>query len=74
MRRIRKLRGELWGSNWPEINNMFEDIRKWPKPKFMNWESFNFKRNKIIELEKKYWPIATAQLSRTFSNYNYLIE
>jgi hypothetical protein len=70
MRRIRKLRGELWGYDWPEVNNMFEPASCWPKPKFMRWKTFDKKRNKIIELEEKYWPMATEQMEKTF---NYIL-
>jgi len=30
MRRIRKLRKELWGYDWPDVNNMFEQVSYWP--------------------------------------------
>jgi len=41
MRRIRKLRKELWGYDWPDVNNMFENVYYWPKPKWMRWKTFN---------------------------------
>jgi len=62
MRRIRKLRNELWGYDWPDVNNMFEQVSYWPKPKWMRWKTFEQKRNKITELEDKYWPIIAAYL------------
>ncbi len=68
MRRIRKLRKELWGYDWPDVNNMFENIAYWPKPKFMRWNTFEQKRNKITELEKRYWPMADAQMKVMFSD------
>jgi hypothetical protein len=52
MRRIRKLRKELWGYDWPDVNSMFENIYYWPKPKWMRWTTFEQKRNNITELEK----------------------
>jgi hypothetical protein len=64
MRRIRKLRKELWGYDWPEVNNMFENIYYWPKPKWMRWKTFEQKRNKITELEKQYWPIVDSQIEK----------
>jgi hypothetical protein len=70
MRRIRKLRKELWGYDWPDVNNMFKKVLCWPKPKFMRWKTFEKKRNKIIELEEKYWPMATEQMEKTF---NYIL-
>ncbi len=27
---IRKLRKELWGYDWPDVNNMFEQFSYWP--------------------------------------------
>ena len=68
MRRIRKLRKELWGYDWPEVNNMFEQVAHWPKPKWMRWKTFEQKRNKITELENKYWPMAVAQIETSFGN------
>jgi hypothetical protein len=69
MRRIRKLRKELWGFDWPDVNNMFENIYYWPKPKWMRWKTFEQKRNKITELEKKYWPMADAQMKAMFGDH-----
>jgi len=66
MRRIRKLRKELWGFDWPDVNNMFEQVAYWPKPKWMRWKTFEQKRNNIILLEKKYWPMAITQMENTF--------
>ena len=68
MRRIRKLRKELWGYDWPDINNMFENIHYWPKPKSMRWKTFEQKRNKITELEKRYWPMAISQMESIFGD------
>jgi hypothetical protein len=68
MRRIRKLRKELWGDDWPAVNNMFEQVAYWPKPKWMRWKKFEQKRNKITELEKQYWPMAIAQMKTTFGD------
>ena len=64
MRRIRKLRIDLWGTDWPNVNSMFENIMYWPKPKWMRWQTFEQKRNKIIELEQQYWPMIAADLDR----------
>ncbi len=68
MRRIRKLRKELWGYDWPEVNNMFENIYYWPKPKWMRWKTFYMKRNRVVELEKQYWPMAVTQMKTTFGD------
>jgi|TARA_R110000851_G_scaffold277112_1_gene430243 hypothetical protein len=69
MRRIRKLRKELWGFDWPDVNNMFENIYYWPKPKWMRWKTFEQKRNNITELEKKYWPMADIQMKAMFGDH-----
>jgi len=66
MRRIRKLRKELWGYDCPDVNNMFEQVAYWPKPKFMRKKTFEQKRNKITELEKRYWPLAATQIDGMF--------
>ena len=66
MRRIRKLRKELWGYDWPDADNMFEQVAYWPKPKWMRWKTFEQKRNTITELEKRYWPVADAQMKVMF--------
>ncbi len=68
MRRIRKLRKELWGYDWPDVNNMFEQVTYWPKPKWMRWKTFEQRRNKITELEKRYWPMAITQMENTFGD------
>ena len=68
MRRIRKLRKELWGYDWPEVNNMFEQVAYWPKPKWMRWKTFEHRRNKITELEKRYWPMVDIQMKAMFGN------
>ncbi|WP_440876065.1 hypothetical protein [Thalassotalea sp. PLHSN55] len=69
MRRIRKLRKELWGNDWPDVNNMFEQVAYWPKPKWMRWKTFEQKRDRIIELEKRYWPMAAKQMDVMFSEH-----
>lgn len=60
-RRIRKLRKELWGFDWPEINNLFEQVKYWPKPKWMRWKTFKKKQNRITELEDEFWPMAATE-------------
>jgi|TARA_R110000744_G_scaffold80267_1_gene157537 hypothetical protein len=69
-RRIRKLTDV---SDWPEVNNMFEQICYWPKSKWMRWKTFEQKRNKIIELEKRYWPMVDTQLKAMFSD-NFMLS
>lgn len=66
IRRIRKLRKELWGYDYPEVNNMFLNVHYWPKPKGMRWNTFEQKRSKITELENRYWPMSLAQMKTMF--------
>jgi hypothetical protein len=66
IRRIRKLRKDLWGYDYPEVNNMFKIVHYWPKPKGMRWNMFEQKRNKITELENRYWPMSVAQMRTMF--------
>ena len=70
IRKFRKFRKELWGYDWPEVNNMFKQVIYWPKPKSMRWKTFEQKRNKIIELEKIYWPKTIIQMENLFSDYS----
>lgn len=69
LRRIRKLRVELWGADWIDVYNMFENIRYWPKPKWIRWKTFERKRDYILALEAKYWPLAMKQLGATKIDY-----
>jgi|TARA_R110000787_G_scaffold284682_1_gene398686 hypothetical protein len=64
MRRIRKLRTELWGYDYPEVNNLFAQATYWPKPKGIRWKTFYMKRNKIGELEDQYWPIVDSNIQK----------
>jgi len=68
MRRIRKLRKELWGYDWPDVNNMFEQVVYWPKPKWMRLKTFEKKRDKITELENKNWPMVDDQMKAMFGH------
>jgi len=69
MARIRKLRKELWGYDWPEVNNMFAQMTYWPKPKGMRWKTFEQNRTKITQLEKMYWPMAMNQMNNMFGDH-----
>jgi hypothetical protein len=48
---------------------MFEQVKYWPKPKWMRWKTFDKKRDKITKLENKYWPIAVSKVETTFGNH-----
>lgn len=69
MRRIRKLRKELWGYDWPEVNNLFYPIFKWPKPPNMRWKTFERKRDEIRELENRFWPMSIAHMKVVYGDY-----
>lgn len=64
MRRIRKLRVELWGADFPFVYDMFDQCKYWPKPKWMRWATFEKKRSHIVKLEERYWPLVRAQMER----------
>ncbi len=69
MRRIRKLRKELWGYDWPDVNNMFEQVAYWPKPKWMRWKTFKEKQENILILEAKYWSTTKSYIQNTFEHH-----
>ncbi|MBV1911968.1 MAG: hypothetical protein KUG78_21945 [Kangiellaceae bacterium] len=57
-RRIRKLRREIWrNEDWLDTVNLFERCEWYPKPKWMRWEKFNRERDKITNLENRYWKL-----------------
>jgi hypothetical protein len=69
MRRIRKKRQCLWGSDYPDINNMFKNAHYFYKPKYMKWESFAEKRSAIFYLERKYWKVQAASMEKTYGKF-----
>ena len=69
MRRIRKQRQSLWGSDYPDINNMFKHTHTLAKPKYMKWETFVKKRNAIDHLESEYWKSQVVSMEKTFGNF-----
>jgi hypothetical protein len=36
----------------------------------MRWKTFEQKRNKITELEKRYWPLTITQMENIFADYS----
>ena len=57
-RRIRKLRRVIWGNvEWLDTVSLFERCEWYPKPKWMRWEKFNRERDKITNLENRYWKL-----------------
>ncbi|VDG86823.1 Uncharacterised protein [Shigella dysenteriae] len=45
--KIRQQRCAIWGSN-DLANNLFNDIRMFPKPKGMRWATFDRKRAEAL--------------------------
>jgi hypothetical protein len=70
-KRIRKLRKELWGNDYPFVSNMFEKVTHWPKPKYVHQKTFLRKRDKILELENRHYPILLKQ-QKAFRDRDYL--
>lgn len=66
MRKIRKKRRDLWGVNWPDVNNMFAHTEYWPKPKGVHWNTFEKAREEIYQLERQYWPLVESFLNKQF--------
>jgi len=54
-RRIRKLRRVIWGDEPFDTVSLFDKCEWYPKPKWMRWDKFNRERDKIIDLENRYW-------------------
>ena len=69
MRRIRKKRQDLWGSDYPDINNMFKNAHHFFKPKFMKREKFAEKRDEIFYLERQYWKVQAASMEKTYGKF-----
>jgi hypothetical protein len=69
MRRIRKKRQSLWGSDYPDINNMFKNANDFFKPKFMKWEKFVEKRSAIFSLERQYWKVQAESMRKTYGKF-----
>ncbi|WP_077340036.1 hypothetical protein [Pseudocolwellia agarivorans] len=69
-RRIRKQRALIWGYDWIDRDNLFEQSYYWPKPKGINWSTYYKKRMKLNELEKEYWGISRVQMERILNRSN----
>ncbi len=54
MRKIRKLRIQVWGHNWPEVHNLIDNSDWWPKPKGMRWATFEKHRKGLKSLENSH--------------------
>ncbi|HGO5654178.1 hypothetical protein QP231_03270 [Klebsiella pneumoniae] len=52
--KIRQQRYAIWGNN-DLANNLFNDIRMFPKPKGMRWATFDRKRAELSVMEMAYW-------------------
>lgn len=61
--KIRQQRCAIWGSN-DLANNLFNDIRMFPKPKGMRWATFDRKRAELSVMEMAYWQAFSPVVDR----------
>jgi len=63
-RRIRKLRAVIWSKEPYDTVSLFDSCKWYPKPKWMRWEKFNRERDKVIDLENRYWKSQEAFMAQ----------
>lgn len=68
IRRIRKQRQKLWGSEHHDINNVLKHAHHFEKPKYMKQETFDKKRNTITHLESKYWRVEAINMEKIYGD------
>jgi hypothetical protein len=61
--KIRQQRYAIWGNN-DLTNNLFNDIRMFPKPKGMRWATFDRKRAELSAMEMAYWQAFSPVVDR----------
>ena len=61
--KIRQQRYAIWGNN-DLTNNLFNDIRMFPKPKGMRWATFYRKRAELSAMEIAYWKAFSPVVDR----------
>ena len=61
--KIRQQRCAIWGNN-DLTNNLFNDIRMFPKPKGMRWATFDRKRAELSAMEVAYWQAFSPVVDR----------
>jgi hypothetical protein len=61
--KIRQQRCAIWGNN-DLTNNLFNDIRMFPKPKGMRWATFDRKRAELSAMEMAYWQAFSPVVDR----------
>lgn len=66
MRKIRNKRKKLWGADWPDVNNMFENSMYWAKPKCLHWKTFYKAQEELKQLERQYWPMIDLHFNSMF--------
>lgn len=66
MRKIRSKRKSIWGGDWPDVNNMFENTKYWPKPKGLHWKTFVKAKEELDQLELQYWPMVDLHFQAQF--------
>ncbi len=64
--KIRQQRCAIWGNN-DLTNNLFNDIRMFPKPKEMRWATFDRKRAELSAMEMAYWQAFSPVVDRITS-------
>lgn len=64
--KIRQQRYAIWGNN-DLTNNLFNDIRMFPKPKGMRWATFDRKRAELSAMEMAYWQAFSPVVDRITS-------
>ena len=66
MRKIRNKRKSLWGTDWPEVNNMFAHSQYWTKPKGIHWKTFDKAKEETYQLKLQYWPMVELHFQAQF--------
>lgn len=61
--KIRQQRYAIWGNN-ELTNNLFNDIRMFPKPKGMRWTTFYRKLADLSAMEMAYWKALSPVVDR----------
>lgn len=65
-RKIRKQRQNIWGADWPGLNNLCDSSFLWPKPKWMRFNTFEASTAKLRLLEEQYLKQSLKQFEKMF--------
>ena len=69
-RKIRNKRKQIWGEDWPNVTNLFENAHSWPKPKGLHWKTFSKLLDELAQLELQYWPNARRRFDKMFEKFD----